>query len=124
MRSRLPARTIMCGFACVAVLICAMGCNEAFWNGFASALDEPAKDPSRETAVSQIVVESTIDGQFDGWDGHTSFEFVNGQIWVQDEYSYVYHYAYRPTVVVYETSGGYRLKVQGVDKTVKVRRIK
>ena len=73
---------------------------------------------------SQEVIESTIAGDFEGWEGETIFKLDNGQIWQQVEYDYTYEYAYRPEVTIYRTSEGYRMKVEDVDETILVRRIK
>lgn len=70
------------------------------------------------------VIESRIEGDFEGWEGETIFKLDNGQIWQQSSYAYTYHYAYRPEVLIYKTSGGYKMKVEGVDDTVYVRRLK
>lgn len=69
-------------------------------------------------------IESTIEGDFEGWEGETLFKLVNGQIWQQSAYAYTYHYAYRPKVVIINSGGGYMMKVDGVDSTVSVVRIK
>ena len=82
---------------------------------------------SREASSSTSdVIESRIDGTFEGWDGETVFKLVNGQIWQQSSYAYTYHYhyAYRPEVLIYKTNGRYKMKVEGVDKTIYVERIK
>lgn len=70
------------------------------------------------------VIESHIDGQFEGWDGETIFKLENGQIWQQSSYAYTYHYAYRPEVIIYKTRGGWKMKVDGVDDTIYVKRLK
>ena len=73
---------------------------------------------------SPDVIESRIEGEFEGWDGDTIFKLENGQIWQQSSYAYTYHYAYRPEVLIYKTNGRYKMKVEGVDKTIYVERIK
>jgi len=70
------------------------------------------------------VIESRIEGDFEGWEGETIFKLDNGQIWQQSSYAYTYHYAYRPEVLIYKTGGGYKMKVEGVDETIYVRRLK
>ena len=45
---------------------------------------------------------------------------TNGQIWQQSSYSYMYHYAYMPNVIIYDTSSGYVLKVEDVEETIYV----
>ena len=70
------------------------------------------------------VIESHISGDFEGWDGETIFKLDNGQIWQQSSYAYTYHYSYHPEVTIYKTSGGYKMKVGGVEKMIYVRRLK
>jgi hypothetical protein len=70
------------------------------------------------------VIESQIDGEFQGWDGETIFKLVNGQIWQQSSYQYYYYYAYMPKVTIYHTDGGYKMKVDGVDQSIFVKRIR
>lgn len=69
-------------------------------------------------------IESTISGEFQGWEGETVFKLDNGQLWQQAEFAYTYSYSYRPEVTIYHTSSGCRLKVEDEDETILVRRIK
>lgn len=66
------------------------------------------------------VIETQVDGEFNGWEGETIVKLTNGQVWRQSEYHYFYHYAYRPKVVVYRSGGGYKMQVEGVDQAVGV----
>lgn len=70
------------------------------------------------------VIESHIDGDFEGWTGETIFKLENGQIWQQAEYAYTYHYAYSPEVLIYRTAGGYKMKVEGVEDVIRVEQLK
>jgi hypothetical protein len=70
------------------------------------------------------VIESEIAGDFNGWDGETIFKLTNGQIWQQAEYDYEYEYAFQPEVTIYKAAGGYKMKVEGMDDTINVKRIK
>jgi hypothetical protein len=81
--------------------------------------DSPPQPPTQ-----QSVVESTIDGTFEGWDGETIFKLSNGQIWQQIEYHYHYHYAYMPKVIIAKSGVGYKMKVSGVQKAISVKRLK
>ncbi len=76
-----------------------------------------------DVSTTPAVIESTIDGEFQGWDGETIFKLVNGQIWQQSSYQYHYHYAYMPRVMIYRTDRGYKMKVDGVDASIYVKRI-
>src|ERR1035438_7694819 len=69
-------------------------------------------------------IETQLDGDFQGWDGDTIFKLANGQIWQQDSYAYTYHYAYRPKVIIYKSGAAYRMKVDGVDSTIAVKRLR
>lgn len=66
------------------------------------------------------VIESRIDGDFEGWEGETIVKLINGQIWEQAEYYYEYHYAYSPEVLVYRSRGIYKMQVEGIDEPVRV----
>lgn len=71
------------------------------------------------------VIESNIEGDFEGWEGETVFKLTNGQIWQQVDYAYSYHYAFRPSVLIYQSrSGGWKMKVDGVDHVVGVERLR
>lgn len=70
------------------------------------------------------VVESSIDGDFEGWEGETIFKLMNGQIWQQASYDYNYTYSYNPDVVIYRSGSVYKMKVDGVDDTIEVVRLK
>lgn len=76
------------------------------------------------TVPAASVIESRIDGDFDGWDGSTVLKLVNGQVWEQTEYYYHYRYSYMPNVLIYKSEGGYKMKVDGVKKAVGVRQLK
>jgi hypothetical protein len=69
-------------------------------------------------------IESTLIGDFNGWEGETIFKLDNGQIWEQAEYDYNYSYSYRPDVTIYQTSEGCRMKVEDEDETILVRRVR
>ena len=73
---------------------------------------------------SSSVIESRIDGDFEGWEGETIFKLMNGQIWQQVDYSFYYHYAFMPRVTIYKSSNGYIMEVDGTDRKVRVQRIK
>jgi hypothetical protein len=77
-----------------------------------------------KTSPKPDVIESRIEGDFEGWDGETIFKLDNGQIWQQASYAYRYHYAYRPEVVIYRSGGGYRMRVEDVSDTIPVKRLK
>ncbi|WP_165725958.1 hypothetical protein [Pseudoalteromonas sp. SA25] len=65
-------------------------------------------------------IESQIDGDFEGFEGETIIKLMNGQIWQQTEYWYHYHYSYMPNVLIFKSGGGYKMKVDGIDKAIGV----
>lgn len=78
-----------------------------------------------KSTSTPTIIESRIDGTFEGWDGDTIFKLENGQIWQQDSYAYHYSYKYRPKVTIYKTSlGRYKMKVDGISREIYVKRIK
>ena len=74
--------------------------------------------------IDEAVIETQIDGDFEGWDGETIWKMENGQIWQQSSYSYHYHYASDPKVLIYRSGGGWKMKVDGDDETVDVKKLK
>lgn len=84
--------------------------------------------PSRINAGSiptpSAVIESKVDGEFEGWDGETIVKLMNGQIWQQARYHYEYHYAYMPDVLIYKSGSRWKMKVEGTDEAVEVERLK
>lgn len=81
-------------------------------------------EKSTKGALTSTVIETQIDGTFEGWDGETIFRLSNGQVWQQASYAYTYHYAYRPKALIFADGSTYRLKVDGVDSTILVKRLK
>ena len=68
------------------------------------------------------MIETRRDGTFEGWTGETIFKLCNNQIWQQA--SYAYHYAYRPRVLIYKSSGVYIMRVEEFDDAIAVVRLK
>jgi hypothetical protein len=75
------------------------------------------------SAASVESITSRIDGDFEGWDGETIVKLMNGQIWQQTEFYYRYHYSFMPEVLIFRSGGGYKMKVDGIDKSVGVTRL-
>ena len=88
----------------------------------AVAANAPAATAGREGADG--VIESRIDGDFEGWDGDTIFKLQNGQIWQQSSSQYTYHYAYSPKVFIYKSGASFRMQVEGVTGAIQVTRLK
>jgi hypothetical protein len=83
----------------------------------------PITDNSTAASAPSII-ESQIEGEFEGWTGDTIFKLANGQIWQQSSYAYKYHYAYRPNTLIYKAGAAYQMKVDGVDGAIQVKRLK
>lgn len=45
-------------------------------------------------------INSQIEGEFNGFNEGTVFRLINGQVWQQKNYFYMYKYAYRPFVQI------------------------
>lgn len=87
------------------------------------SLSKGTKSKSQSN-IYENIIESQIDGDFEGWEGETIIKLMNGQIWQQTEYYYHYHYSFMPKVLIYKTAYGYKMKVDDIDKTVGVTRLK
>ena len=75
-----------------------------------------------EDEVDQIT--SRILGEFKGWSGYTKFQLENGQIWQQSSEGLLIVRMNNPTVIIKKSFfGTYNLNVEGVNSTIKVRRI-
>ncbi|TDJ06077.1 MAG: hypothetical protein E2O67_04365 [Deltaproteobacteria bacterium] len=79
---------------------------------------------SGNTSSSASVVESFIDGEFEGFEGETIIKLMNGQIWQQAEYYYYYYYGYMLPVLIYQSSSGFKMKVEGIDEAIGVVQLK
>ncbi|MHA0940070.1 hypothetical protein, partial [Enterobacter kobei] len=71
----------------------------------------------------ELVRKTKIDGDFEGFDDEVLFRFVDGTYWIQAQYMYWYHYAYRPDVNLLRANGRFYLQIDGKDKVVPVRQI-
>ena len=83
-----------------------------------------SKNTSKNVNSSSGTLESTIFGEFKGFEGDTIIKLANGQIWQQTEYFYEYYYAYSPKILIYQSNGIFKMKVDGISKPVGVTRLK
>jgi len=75
-----------------------------------------------EDEVDQIT--TRILGEFKGWSGYTKFQLENGQIWQQSSEGLLIVRINNPTVTIKKSFfGTYNLNVEGINSTIKVRRI-
>lgn len=70
------------------------------------------------------VIEDYIEGEFKGFEGGRVFKLRNGGVWQQEEFHFEYHYAYAPKVLIMSLKEGIVMKVEGLDKTVRVRQLR
>lgn len=74
------------------------------------------RDPRLSTDKSAIQrLRAISKAIFQGWAVEKICELNNGQIWKQSTYHYHYHYAYRTKVLIYSSTTGCRMKVDGDD---------
>ena len=100
--------------------------NETYQLGVATKEKqaEAARRVAPSVAPAAQVIESKIEGEFEGWSGETVIKLINGHIYQQVEYYYFYRYAFMPNVIIYNSELGLRMKVDGVDRPVTVRRLR
>ena len=70
------------------------------------------------------VYESSITGEFAGWEQNAQFELLNGQVWSQISYTYSYHYAYNPKTLIFYHNGSWNMQVEGMAESVAVARLR
>jgi hypothetical protein len=80
------------------------------------------KDEIAPVRQASTVTRSKIKGQFKGWNGKSTYELINGEVWQQSSGKYKYKFAYMPTVIIYETPSGMVMEVAGT--RAKVKRVK
>ena len=70
-------------------------------------------------------VTAHYDGEFTGWSGQTLFKLENGQVWRQTESGRMAFQRDRPLITIKRGAfGGYKLSVEGSNRTVRVKRVK
>lgn len=81
---------------------------------------------SSSTSASKIkFIRSRIVGEFIGWSGSSEFVLENGQVWRQADSTKAVYRAVSPEVTITRhLFGSYRLAVQGLNQTVRVKRVK
>jgi hypothetical protein len=87
---------------------------------FYELVNTDTKEKVQATYLGQAVLQTQIEGDFEGWDGDTVFVLADGTILKQASYSYVNEYDYSPNVVVIDSGASYLLMVDGVEETVDV----
>ena len=70
------------------------------------------------------VIESRVAEEFNGFDGETVVILENGQIWKQTDITFAFHFAYRPKALLYNSSSGWKILVDGIKRAVAVERLK
>ena len=75
-------------------------------------------------AYSNNVIESQIDGEFNGWEGETIVKLIDGSIWQQNDYAFSFSYSYCPKVYIFNSNGRMKMKVDGNNTTVSVELLK
>jgi len=80
--------------------------------------------PAKGDAIESI--SSYIPGEFKGWKNGDKLTLANGQIWkIKDSNGSLYHLATNPRVTISKGMfSSYRITIEGVNKSVSVKRIK
>lgn len=83
-----------------------------------------ALNPDPAPTDNPGTIETRMAGDFTGWDGSTVFQFTNGQLWRQASFGTLHHFQRSPQVTLVATGSGWRLQVEGVPQSIRVRRIR
>lgn len=81
----------------------------------------PTQAPSTPASGT---IESRIEGKFNGLEYDNIYELQNGQIWKQTEYYIWIRIAVLPRVIIFRDGPSYKMKVDGIDRAVRVERLK
>lgn len=80
-----------------------------------------------ENINTDTTIRTTIDGEFNGWEKGTVFKLANGQTWKvskSDSRPVFRRTTYNPKVVISRGMfNSYKMKVEGVNRSVKVKRV-
>ncbi len=101
-------------------------------------IDEVVEPPQQKTfkgsfgfenkiaAESADEIHSTILGDFNGWTGKTIFKLANGQVWKQSQSGIMATKKKKnhPVTIKKGVFGSFRLKVEGLNSSINVKRIK
>jgi hypothetical protein len=79
---------------------------------------------STSPSSAHNLIESQIDGDFNGWEGNTIYKLINGQIWQQVDYHYCYHYSFAPKIIIFTENGRHFMQVDGISHAVEVKNLK
>lgn len=86
-------------------------------------IEHSSRRPRGGGAPLPLLIESRIDGAFEGWQGETVFKLTNGQYWQQVSFGYVYHCAFGPAVRIVGDGASHRLFVDAFEPSIEVRLI-
>lgn len=84
---------------------------------------------SEVVAVKEVLVlkKNKIYGHFSGWNGNSTYTMINGEIWRQrgelNECTYEEKYANEPKIVIFDSSLGPMMYVEGTSTAVQVERV-
>ncbi|MDK4739421.1 hypothetical protein PH547_11105 [Rhizobium sp. CNPSo 3464] len=70
-----------------------------------------------------MIINTRIDGDFNGTEDEVLYKLMNGQIWQQIGYRYRYTYRYGPRVHIVRNGSHHLMTVEGFPEPIKVRRI-
>lgn len=98
-----------------------VGCQAMSFAAKSTRIEPSIGEQSKPT---HSVIESKVDGEFEGCDGDSIVKVMNKQIWRQMDYQIQYRYSYMPDVLVYYSAGGWEMWVEGIDKRVRVERLR
>ena len=99
------------------------------WLAGKHAMPAPSGPTDRQMGLREapepVVIETRIAGEFNGWSGRTRFTLENGQVWEQVGGGTYYHRADSPAVRIEpKTMGSWKMYIEGIGRSVKVKRIK
>lgn len=88
--------------------------------GSATPNTRPRSSEPSSAIPEGTVVESRLEGKFEGYDYGNIYRLTNGQLWEQASATYRYRYRYRPEVWIVQQDGLFRMRIEPLDEWITV----
>jgi hypothetical protein len=92
-------------------------------NSLASGRDTHNRRAKPHRLRMKLVTESELDGNCRGWDGNTTFNFSNGEVWRQSAFRFRLLHLCSPAVRVWRIGSAFLLEVEGAHEVLPVQRL-
>ena len=71
----------------------------------------------------ELILETWIEGEFNGWDGEAVYTLVTGSAWQLTRYRYAYRDKCRPKAKLWKDGPKHLLEIEGMGEPLEVGRV-